>query len=44
MGFDSILVVGLGLIGGSIAGSVARSTERPVLYGIDIDNFQWHGT
>ncbi|MBN2404206.1 MAG: prephenate dehydrogenase/arogenate dehydrogenase family protein [Coriobacteriia bacterium] len=35
--FDSLLVVGLGLIGGSIAAAARRLDPTPVIYGVDVD-------
>jgi len=37
MGFDSIAIVGLGLIGGSIAGAAGRVDSPPRIVGIDLD-------
>ena len=36
-GFTSVLVVGLGLIGGSIAAAARRLDPAPVVYGVDVD-------
>lgn len=35
MSFRSVAIVGLGLIGGSLAGAIARLEDPPVVYGID---------
>jgi prephenate dehydrogenase len=37
MGFDSVAVIGLGMVGGSFAAAVGRRANPPTLYGIDVD-------
>ncbi len=37
MGFRSVAVIGLGMVGGSFAGAAARRSDAPTIYGIDVD-------